>query len=362
VSGVVESIEVCKTANGQCEHIVVKNDGKDEAFVLPILNDPSKEEIVARARDAGIVGMGGAGFPSNVKFSPKETIDRLVINAAECEPYITCDYRIMMEYPTQFLKGVLLIAKALGMENSTDGIIVGVEDNKPKAIQKLKETCVGELSKINIKVLKAKYPQGGEKQLVYATTGRKVGLPPALPSGVGVCVSNVSTALALYYAVVEGQSLYKRVLTVTGNGVGSPKNFWVRVGTDYQTILDHAQGLKNDTLRLVSGGPMMGFAVSSTDIYTTKTTSCLLAMREMDAPNCKVADCINCAKCSQACPMNLSPMYMNKFVLTDDYQNAIKYGLKNCIDCGCCSYACPAKLPLVQVFRYGKGQVRTLGL
>jgi len=354
VSGVVQDIKELPTPSGQCQHIVIKNDGNDTPFELPILTDPSREEIVQRVKDCGIVGMGGAGFPSNIKYSPNKPVETLIINAAECEPYITCDYRVMLDYTEQFVKGALLIAKSLGL----DGLIIGIEDNKPDAIQKLQDFCVNEYSNVKVSVLQAKYPQGGEKQLIYAVLGKKVPTG-GLPMDVGVCVSNVATAFAVYMAVCKGETLYKRVCTVAGKGVKNPKNIWVRVGTPYSDVIDFAGGLQ-DTFRLISGGPMMGFAVATTDMYTTKTTGCILAMTETEAPFVYASECINCAKCSKACPMNLMPMYMSKYIIADDIEQANKYGLKNCIECGCCSFVCPAKLPLVMTFRNGKKRAMEL--
>lgn len=366
VSGTVSAIQELPTPTGKCQHIVIQNDNHDSIFSFPKLDISNNfvnltlQDIVTRAKDAGIVGMGGAGFPTNVKLSPQKPVDTLIINAAECEPYITCDYRIMLDHTEHFLKGSLLIAKSLGL----DSVIIGIEDNKPEAISKLQQFCkmaTDDNIRKNIQIvsLKAKYPQGGEKQLIYSVTKRKVPVG-GLPSDIGICVSNVSTALALYYAVVDGTPLYKRACTVTGQSIKIPQNFWVRVGTPYSHILQAAGGLLDDTYRLISGGPMMGFAVSNSTMYTTKTTSCLLAMSGSQAPLAIASECINCGKCFKACPMNIMPMYMSKYTIADDIDNAIKYGLKNCIECGCCAFVCPAKLPLVQTFRNGKNRAREL--
>lgn len=355
-SGTVKGIEERETPGGYAPHIVIENDGEYTAQFLPKLNDPTADEIVARVIDCGIVGMGGAGFPTPVKLRPQKKVDTFIINAAECEPYITCDYRIMLEYTDQFAKGAKLLAKAMGLET----VYVGIEDNKTEAINKLSQyaaQCPG----LEIVPLKTKYPQGAEKQLIYAITGRKVPCG-GLPADVGVSVNNVHTALSAYLAVAEGQPLYKRVMTVTGGGIKEPANLWVSVGTLYRDIIDFCGGLSDQpTVKMINGGPMMGTAVTGAACSSTKTTSCLLLMTKDEAFTGNPGPCINCGKCARACPMSLMPMYIDAYALNGDYDNSVKYGAMNCIECGCCAYVCPAKRPLVQSIRLTKKKIKERG-
>ncbi len=357
VSGVVKAIENRQTPTGKCDHIVIENDGLDEEERLePLGENATAEAIRERITYAGIVGMGGAGFPTGVKLSPAKPVDTLVINAAECEPYITCDARIMTELTSKFFEGVRCLYLALGL----NGAKIGVEGNKAEAIAIMKETLEKSgKSDIEVVTLKTKYPQGAEKQMVYAVTGRKVPVG-GLPASVGVVVCNVHTALSTYYAVRKGEPLYRRVATVTGGGVKTPKNLWIYGGTTYEDVIAFCGGMREDvpTVKMISGGPMMGFTVSGTTYSCTKTTGCLLLMSKEEAFRGSPSPCINCGKCAKACPMNLMPMYIDLYSRAGDYDNALKYGLGNCIECGCCTYTCPAKRTLVQGFRLAKKQLR----
>ena len=356
VSGTVESIsEMRPTPMGKCAHIVIANDGNEDSVSLEPLQNPTKEQIVARIKDAGIVGMGGAGFPTHVKLSPKDPIDTLIINAAECEPYITCDHRIMLEYTEQFVQGARLLKDALGL----DKVYIGVETNKMDAISCIKAYAQeNNLSDVIVVPLKPKYPQGAEKQLIYAITKRKV---PAggLPSAVGCVVDNVHTALSTYYAVVEGKPLYERIMTVTGEGIQEPKNLLVRNGTIYDEVLAYCGGFSSDNVvKLISGGPMMGISVMNGECATTKTTSCLLALTPSNANLLDPTECINCSKCAQVCPMNLMPMFIDNALAAGDIDTTIKYGVLSCIECGCCAFICPAARPLVQTMKLAKKKIK----
>lgn len=356
VSGVVESIdEMRATVTGKGAHIVIANDGKYETESLQPLTNPTKSDIIERIKIAGIVGMGGAGFPTHVKLSPKDKVDTLIINGAECEPYITCDHRIMLEYTEQFVLGSRLLMKALDL----DKVYIGVETNKPDAIKAIKEYVVkNQLSDVKVVPLKPKYPQGAEKQLIYAVTKRKVPVG-ALPSAVGCVVDNVHTALSTYFAVVEGKPLYERVMTVTGDGIKEPKNLWARFGTPYDKVLEFCGGYSCDNVaKLISGGPMMGISVMNGECATTKTTSCLLALTPAKTDLTEPTECINCSKCASVCPMNLMPMFIDSALASGDIDTTIKYGVGSCIECGCCAFICPASRPLVQTMKLAKKKIK----
>lgn len=352
VSGKVTAIERRKTPTGACLHIVIENDGKYEEQKLSPLTDRSRDAILARIFEAGIVGMGGAGFPTRVKFAPTAPIDTLIINAAECEPYITCDYRLLVEHTSKVVCGARLLASVLGLKS----FIVGIEDNKPDAVaalQRLSEKGEG----FDIAVLKSKYPQGAEKQLIFAVTGRKVPIG-ALPADVGVVVGNVHTAYSVFDAVENDTPLYRRALTVCGGGIVDAKNLWVRTGTRYSDLDAFCGGATEDCVKIISGGPMMGFAIEGEDYSVTKTTGAILYLSAAEANVLQPRACINCAKCARACPMNLMPMYIDAYALRGDYASSEKYGATSCIECGCCAYSCPSKRPIVQSVRLAKRKIR----
>lgn len=356
VSGEVTGIEKRATATGHCMHVIIKNDGKYSEVALPPLDNPTPAQVLQRIEDCGIVGMGGAGFPTAVKLRPRERIDTLLINAAECEPYLTCDYRILLEYPVQFLKGARYMAQALGL----DRFIVGIEDNKTDAAQVLEKTAAEQNIAADIVLCRTKYPQGAEKQLIYAATKRKVRVGK-LPSSVGVIVNNAHTALSVYYAVEEGKPCYSRILTVSGGGAKTLGNFWVRTGTSAQFVLDTCGGVGDDTVKLLSGGPMMGFAQPNGNFAVTKTSSGLLLLTSEEISAEEASTCINCAGCVRACPMHLMPVYIDACILSGDAAGAEKYGAMNCIECGSCAYVCPAHRPLVQSIRLAKKKIRAKG-
>lgn len=360
VCGVVVGIEKRKNAQGatiDCIHI--KSNGEQKVETLQPLSNPTREQIVARIAEAGIVGMGGAGFPTAVKVQPKDFVDTLIINAAECEPYLNCDNRLMIERAKEFIEGTKLLAKACNVER----IFIGLEENKMEAYNTLvaldgvsgeKDAQPGD---IVVMLLKKKYPQGAEKTIIYACTKRKVPCG-ALPASVGCIVNNVGTAYAVYDAVVNGKPLYTRVMTVSGRGINNPKNIQVRTGTPLTAIVDFCGGLKEDTAKLVSGGPMMGFSLADLDVCTTKTDSGFLALTSAEASTALPTECINCGRCSSVCPMNLMPMYIDFYATCGDTENAVKYGACNCFECGTCAYVCPAKRPIVQSVRLTKMRLR----
>lgn len=352
VSGTVTGIKESRyITGGRGKHIIIDNDGLDtEEERFKALENPTSQEIIDRVRQAGIVGMGGAAFPTPVKLSVPEgkQCDTLLINAAECEPYITCDYRIMLEYTDEFVAGVKLIAKALNVEN----IVIGIESNKPRAAEKL-ATYDG----IHIEVLEAKYPQGAEKQLIFAATGRIV--PSGkLPIDVNVVVQNVHTALSVYRAVKLGIPSYERVVTVSGRGINQPKNMWVRTGVTIEDIVDFCGGMTEDIVKILSGGPMMGIGQARLTVSLTKASGAILFLTESEISEGEEMVCINCARCASVCPMRLMPMYIDAYTLLNDTDTAKKYGVENCIECGCCSYICPSKRPLIQSIRLCKKRIK----
>lgn len=348
VSGTVKAIEPRRVVTGDLVmSIVVENDGKyeDVGFAPKANVDKlSKQEILDLIRDAGIVGMGGAGFPTHVKLSPKnpDGIHYVIANCAECEPYLTSDYRRMVEEPMKLVEGLKII---LRLFDNAKGIIA-VEDNKSDCIETLTKLTKDE-PYISVKTLKTKYPQGGERQLIYAVTGRKVNAS-MLPADVGCIVNNVDTIVAVYHAVAEGRPLIERIVTVTGDAVKSPRNFRVKIGTSYQDILEQAGGFGVTPEKIICGGPMMGFGMFHLDVPTTKTSTALLAFQRDDVSRAKPTACINCGRCVEVCPGRVVPSKLADYAEHFDEEAFLEnYGME-CCECGCCSYVCPAKRPLTQ--------------
>lgn len=339
VSGTVMGIERRVGINGaMADYVVIQNDHHYRAVGLEPLADREPSTLIARIREAGIVGMGGAGFPTAVKLSPRTSVDTLVINAAECEPYLTCDYRLMLERTEDVAAGIRLLAKALGVQT----IAVGIEANKPDCIALFER-----YDDMQVVVLKKAYPMGSEKHLVYSCTGRKVPVGK-LPADAGCVVQNVATALAVYEAVEQNKPLYERVMTVSGRGCVHPKNLLVKIGTNFTVIRENC-GAKPEAAMFVSGGPMMGPAMVSTDVFTTKTTSGFLMLMPDEIDVSAPQPCINCGACADVCPMNLLPMQIDFYTQAGQFDLAAKYGgVMNCISCGSCAYVCPAKRALVQ--------------
>ena len=313
----------------------------------------SSEEIVERIKQHGIVGLGGATFPTYVKLMiPKDKkAEYVIINAAECEPYLTCDNRLLLEKPYEFLVGVKVIMKAV---NAPKGV-VGIEVNKMEAAKMLDEIIQKDkyFEGIEIQPLKTKYPQGGEKQLIKSVTGREV--PSGkLPIETGCVVVNVASTFAIYEAVQKNKPLVYRVVTVTGKSVKKPSNFLTRIGTPANMLIEAAGGLPEDTANLINGGPMMGKSVSVTTFPTIKGTSGILMLNEKDAQPRKVSNCIRCGKCMQACPMGLEPYLLNRLARQNKFEETEKHNIMDCIECGSCEFTCPANIPLADYIRYGK--------
>lgn len=314
----------------------------------------SAAELLAKVKDAGIVGIGGAGFPTHVKLSPPKDakIDTLLLNGAECEPYITADHRQMLEHADEVVEGARIIMKILGVAECK----IGIENNKPDAIDVMGKAAAAASAPgcaITVQPLEVKYPQGSEKQLIQAVTGRKVP-SQALPSAVGVVVQNVATASAIYDAVVLDKPLYEKVVTISGKGIAKQANLLVKVGTRVRDIVDYLGGVTPELAKIVMGGPMMGFAVSSLDIPITKTTSSVLFLSEDEIDTNPHSACIRCGWCLDACPMGLEPKEIAIHVEANKAQDTAQFGVFDCFECGSCAYVCPAKRPLVQFVRLAK--------
>ncbi|MBM9530257.1 electron transport complex subunit RsxC [Desulfoprunum benzoelyticum] len=312
------------------------------------------KELLGMVKDAGIIGIGGAGFPTHVKLSPPpdNPIDTLLLNGAECEPYITSDHRQMLEYAADIVEGAKIILKILGIKQCA----IGIESNKPDAILAMTEAArAGSTAdfSLSVKALTVKYPQGSEKQLIQAITGRKVPAM-ALPSAVGVVVHNVSTARAIRDAVVLGKPLCDKVVTIAGKGIARPANLLVKVGTKISDIVNYLGGLKPDLAKIVMGGPMMGFAVSNLEIPVTKTTSAILFLAADEIDTAPHSQCIRCGWCLDACPMGLEPKEIAIYVEAGRPQDTAQFGVFECFECGSCAYVCPAKRPIVQFVRLAK--------
>ena len=316
----------------------------DEFVPIDVPADASKLDMV---KAAGVVGMGGAGFPTHVKLSPKEPekIKYILVNGAECEPYLTSDYRIMLEQPEKLVVGLKVI---LQLFDGAKGYIC-IEDNKPEGIAKLQELVEGEAN-IEVQPLKTKYPQGAERMLIYAVTGETIN-SSMLPGDAGCIVDNVDTVVSIYEAVAEGKPLMQRIVTVTGDGVNIPSNFRAPVGMDFQELLDAAGGLKGTVEKVISGGPMMGFAMFDYHVPVTKTTSALLVLTKDEVSRSRATACINCGRCVSECPEHLLPTKLATFAEHRKEEAFVKYNGMECCECGCCSYVCPAKRPLVQEIR-----------
>lgn len=324
---------------------------KEDADYLGLSPEQMKEKIKA----AGIVGMGGAAFPTAVKLSPpkEKPIDTVILNGAECEPYLTADYRLMLERPAEIIEGLKILMKVLGVGKG----FVGVENNKPDAVQKMKEAAASEAN-IEVSALEVKYPQGAEKMLIKALTGREVPPRGGLPMEVGVVVQNIGTALAVYEAVRFGKPLIERVVTVTGEGINEPKNLMVRIGTLISELIEQCGGLKEEEGKVVSGGPMMGFALPSLDVPVTKGTSGILVLPEEIAHIEEYKPCIRCGRCVDVCPMNMMPSMLSILSEEGCYEEAKEYNLFDCFECGSCAYVCPSKRPIVQFVRLAKSMTK----
>ncbi len=353
VSGEVIAIEPRLTPNGSMVTcVVIKNDYKDEICetVSPPAQDAPLCDIV---RKAGIVGMGGAGFPTHIKLSPPpdKKVKYIIVNGAECEPYLTSDHRVMIETPAEVVSGLLKIMSSLKAEKC----VIAIEENKPEAINNIKNAATG--TAIRVKVLKTKYPQGSEKQLINAITGLQVP-SGGLPLDVGVIVVNVDTCTAIARAYESGMPLVRRIVTVSGPIVKSPRNFSVRLGMPMQDLIDAAGGLTEPAAKILMGGPMMGLSLSSLDIPVVKGTGALLAFDEKTALVPEPTNCIRCGRCAAGCPIHLLPLNLFAYSDMGDFDKCEKNGVMDCIECGSCTYSCPANRHLVQSIRLAKQKIR----
>lgn len=350
VSGTVKKIEPRLIASGNMvESVIIENDGQYEEAVweLKEYEDMTKEEKRDAIKEAGIVGMGGAGFPTHVKLTPKDdtAIEYVIVNGAECEPYLTSDYRRMVEEPEVLIEGLKMV---LSLFENAKGIIA-VEDNKLDVVITLKKLIKNE-DNIEIKAVYTKYPQGGERALIKAVTGREVN-SSMLPADVGCVVNNVDTMFAIYNALRNHKPLISRVVTVSGNAIVEPANYLVPIGTNMQQVIEAAGGFKREPEKVISGGPMMGMAVISTDYPVTKGTSAVLAFKKDAVAACEPSACINCGKCLSVCPGRVMPSRLADYAEHGDVEAFIdNYGME-CCECGCCSYICPAKRNLTQAIK-----------
>lgn len=351
VSGTVKAIEKRLVATGgMVDSIIVENDGMYEEAAPIFSGNPdelSKDEIIKIIEEAGIVGMGGAGFPTNVKLSPKnaDIIDSIIVNGAECEPYLTSDYRRMVEQTDKLVKGLKIVLKIFPDAKG----YFGIEDNKPEAIEALLKATENE-DRIEVVPLKTKYPQGGERSMIYAVTGRKIN-SKMLPADVGCIVHNVDTIYAIYNAVYNGKPLIERIVTITGDAVSTPKNFQVRIGTSFRELIDAAGGFTTEPEKIISGGPMMGFSFFNIDVPVVKGSSSLLAFIKDDVSHEEPSACIRCGRCAAACPEHLLPMKLAALAGQNEPEEFKKLGGMECVECGCCSYVCPAKRQVTQSIR-----------
>ncbi len=357
LAGTVTKLDMIVDTKGykkQC--IVIRTDDKNESnfqeVEFPLKEDITiePEEILKRISDYGIVGLGGATFPSHVKLQVKNDtpIDCLIINGVECEPYLTSDHRLMLEKAEEILVGIRILMHALHVKRA----IIGIENNKKDAIDIFKKLTIGK-SGIQIAALQVKYPQGGEKQLVRAILKREVP-KNGLPLDVGVVVHNVGTVFAIYQAVQHNRPLLERVVTVTGKKLQNPSNFWVKIGTPISNLIDAVGGVPEDTRKIVSGGPMMGKALKNTDVPVTKGTSGILVISEDEASRGEPKNCIRCGECVDVCPMGLEPHLLMNLSEKGMYEKALQEDILTCIECGSCSYVCPSHRPLLDYIRFGK--------
>ena len=358
VSGVVTAVEQRPHPNGQMvTAVVIKNDFQDTTAEAKEQNpeEMTHDEILAAIREAGIVGMGGAAFPGNVKaLSAMGNVDTLIANACECEPYITADDSLLRTDPEHVLQGMQIMRRVLEPEHT----VLAVEDNKAEAIAKLNALLPG-YPGIELRVLPTRYPQGAEKQLCQSVTCREV-LPGQLPLSVGCAVFNVSTYAAIYRAVCLGLSLTQRIVTVSGETVNHPQNFIVRIGTPFHDLIAEAGGLREETERVISGGPMMGVAQSDLTVPVDKATNSILCLPHDLNGAAENPVCLRCGKCVAVCPMRLQPLYMYRYAKCENVAELERLNLMDCMECGSCAFTCPGKLPLVESFRKGKALVRAV--
>ena len=352
VSGTVKAIEArLGVAGGMQESIIIENDGLyEEVEFSPErkLADISGKEIIEIIKEAGIVGMGGAGFPTHVKYMPKDpsAIDYIIVNCAECEPYLTSDYRRMMEEPEKIVGGLQAAMKIF--DGRAKGVLA-VEDNKKDAAAKLREAAKG-IPDIEVVELKTKYPQGAERQLIFTVTGRQIN-SSMLPADAGCVVNNCDTIHAIYEAVHFGRPVMKKVMTITGNAIKEPQNLRVRTGTNFRELIEEAGGFTSEPEKIIAGGPMMGIPLISLDVPVVKTSSAILCMTKDEVAACEETACINCGRCVSVCPGRIIPAKLADYAKRHDKESFEKANGMECCECGCCSYICPAKRPLTQYIK-----------
>ncbi len=361
VSGTVVKVdEVIDTSGYKRQAVFINVDGDEWDEGIDRSSDIikeiklTKEEIVKRVTESGVVGLGGATFPSHVKLSVPngKSVDHIIINGVECEPYLTADHQLMLEKGEEIIIGISIMMKALDVKNA----IVGIENNKKNAIEHLTKIAAS-YEGISIQGLEVKYPQGGEKQLVEALLGREVPPPPGLPIDVGCVVQNVGTVFAIYEAVQKNKPLIERVVTVTGKSVTNPGNYWVRIGSPVSGLIEKAGGVPENTGKIISGGPMMGKTLTSIDVPMVKGTSGVLMLPQAESRREKERACIRCAKCTFVCPMRLEPNLISALSKNSVYDKAEGEKIMDCIECGSCTFTCPASIPLLDYIRLGKNEV-----
>ena len=362
ISGTVTAVDMQPNGQGLRQMMItIKREGDewmpeiDRSAEIKRECDLEADAIIAKIKNAGIVGMGGATFPTHVKLSIPNgcKAEYLIINGVECEPYLTSDHRTMLERGEELLIGVEILKKALKVEKA----IIGVENNKPDAIAHLKKLIAEKKFDVVVEPLKVQYPQGGEKQLIAAVTGREVPPPPGLPIHVGAVVCNASTTVAIYEAVQKNKPLIERVVTITGKELKEPRNLLTRMGTPIQKLVDMAGGLPEGDVKVVNGGPMMGRAMVNLDSPVTKGCSGVTVFSGKEAHRVDMECCIKCAKCVSACPMGLEPYLISKMSKKQMWESVEVERITDCIECGCCQYTCPAGLPLLDYIRLGKQTV-----
>lgn len=357
VSGTVKEIAPKMTVAGSIENcIVVESDGKYEkapSLLDELGHKPAPGDYVKLIRSAGIVGMGGACFPTHVKLSPPKDkiINWVIVNAAECEPYLSCDNRLMIESPDEIIRGLQYV---LEIFPNAQGVIA-IENNKPEAIATMTEH--NKNPRIKIMPHKVKYPQGAEKMLIKTVTGQEVPLVPALPADVGCIVLNTRTTWQICKTIEEGLPVVERVISVTGDAVNEPKNLQVPLGISVRRLIEACNGFKSEPVKIIAGGPMMGLAMRSVDVPVVKGTSGILALTSKSAYIAEESACLRCGKCLEACPMHLEPTLLDHAVRKRDYETFEAHGGMNCIECGSCAYSCPASRHLVQSYKNGKAAV-----
>ena len=361
VSGKVAKIDTVIDASGYRKPAIFINvvgdeweESIDRSDTLVKECDLEPKAIVEKIKNAGVVGMGGACFPTHVKLTPPPTAkpECVIVNAVECEPYLTADHQLMLEHPDEILVGVTVVMKAVNVNKG----YIGIENNKPDAIKLMTEKAA-QYPNIEVVPLKVKYPQGGEKQLIDAVIGRQVPAPPALPVSVGAILQNVGTMYAIYQAVQKNKPLFERVVTVTGKSLANPTNFMARMGTPMSQLIDACGGLPEDTGKVIGGGPMMGKALMNTEVPICKGSSGVLIMNQKESKRAEIDPCIRCAKCVSVCPMGLEPYLLATCSSLADWERDEKEDITSCIECGSCQFSCPSHRPLLDMIRWGKSTV-----